>query len=515
MRTVLFVLFLPLSLSPYWVNLRIPQSRLMDSSLRARSRSPAMGNDLVRLFQDYALRHGYTWDESGANIVGIRQRDPAIFGRTPYNDTYLLIKRNRLLGIFFGSTEPGVRSYPGSEKYSGVAEIIPKQYIYSFRHINGQSILHPLGKMEAPRDINADGRINLRESKKMTPATGIWFHYGGEDRTAMHFDLMERRIRLGVVNKMVDNTSLGCQIILGNYYFDALRKQYTAFPSREIGPNSRFRGQDRTEGAFSRFMEPLRDEERINYILINAENISQHWRSVLHRHRLRARDSHLGREKEYFAKLFGQRIKQGWHVNAEFYSRGFVSTRKGMRSRSQAQRRELVRRAASIWRDLAYDQRRQDRFGMMKLNGSGGWNRSALLDGDISTAWKFHHRRLKGKTLEIEVRRPIDELEYTALLPGCFNNRSDYFDYGSIKRVRITHIGNTGGQQRLLSDRTLDFPRRPVIALEPIIDCAYPDDYYLQYDSIVLRIKILDIYYGEKYPLIACMAEVLPGAVPQ
>ncbi|WP_268768669.1 polymorphic toxin-type HINT domain-containing protein, partial [Leptospira weilii] len=81
----------------------------------------AANGDLAAYSKGVALTKGYGWDDNGLNMVGIRV--PVDSQNARHDDYFLAVNKGKLEAVYFGSTQPGEKSYNGSAALGGVGEV--------------------------------------------------------------------------------------------------------------------------------------------------------------------------------------------------------------------------------------------------------------------------------------------------------------------------------------------------------------------------------------------------------
>ena len=212
------------------------------------------GSDDAQWYKGYALRHGYAWNDEGVNIVGLRS------GNRPEmtdakDDHFVVIRNNKVAGIFSGSVEPGVTTHASNP--DGDPAYLPNGN-YQYRRdplTSGENpsshkfndTLRPTKSILVHRDLDNNGLISgIEENRLYNAETSILFHYGNREGEGV-----------GVF-------STGCQVVNPSIGYDVEAGKTLTYN------NARYRSAS-SQGAYNDFLRlsAPADGGTINYVLLN------------------------------------------------------------------------------------------------------------------------------------------------------------------------------------------------------------------------------------------------------
>jgi hypothetical protein len=229
-------------------------------------------NNLVAYYKGYSIENGYNWNDEGTNIVGVRNESVSERGVTVKDDYFLVIKDNKPVGLYFGTTEPGESSYPGSADNGGVAHMAPGNYQYAMEYSTKRQtyILRPAQDVMVNRDQNEDGRMSTQEKNEFFDSgRTILFHFGGEESyETKNIKLPNGQAgkELAVVPQSVNRWSQGCQVISGSFYYDLENFEPVVYANEDVN----HKGSDPFFGAYENFIDDVGKSKNINYVLMDS-----------------------------------------------------------------------------------------------------------------------------------------------------------------------------------------------------------------------------------------------------
>ncbi len=247
----------------------------------------------VLYFKSLTQKRDGEWPDDGVNIIGIR--DPVINQPKKNTDVFLVIVKNKIMGYFIGSTEPGVKKWvskkykTSSDKLGGVAHLQIGDYEYYVMPPKTdfapgkKGYLSAKKKVPVDRDKNKDGVIQNKdeifylEDFYGSPhedifndmADGIYIHFGGS---------------ILLYNNNVGGWSWGCQTITGNRYYDENMAEYQYWLPK-------WKDDKTQQGAYVKFIEIVKNGsqggKKIFYHLFSKDSIEEkyfdvkNWQTVL------------------------------------------------------------------------------------------------------------------------------------------------------------------------------------------------------------------------------------------
>jgi len=238
--------------NPHWLDDTSRAPSFMSEKWReAMWLMASAGDNDAQYYKGFSLSKGYNWNDTGVNVVGLRN-DSTASGQNAHDDYLIVIRDNKVVGLFSASVDPGVAR--DSTQPLGVAHL--PEGNYRFQYDTGRGVQHkyndvliPSSEILVQRDANGDGFITGNEKSTLYSAErSIWFHFGGW-------------------NDYLKDFSLGCQVINGNVGFDVQNNKPLSYPDVV-----KWQSADR-QGSFNDFLRMVQPGgSNINYVLMQAES---------------------------------------------------------------------------------------------------------------------------------------------------------------------------------------------------------------------------------------------------
>ncbi|EMJ94238.1 polymorphic toxin-type HINT domain-containing protein [Leptospira alstonii] len=264
----------------------------------------AANGDLAAYSKGLALTKGYGWDDNGLNMVGIRV--PVDSQNARHDDYFLAVNKGKLEAVYFGSTQPGQKSYDGSAALGGVGEVSTghRTIVMDDRRNGADSWKNATlgrsadGIMTGARDKDADGNHSVTERaiSALTNIGGVFFHQGSQDRVDIIKPSRSKDNTLVVdyVKGKVDNFSQGCQITNMSYYHDAQSGTNKIFQPSDINKATG------NHGAYSSVENLIRNNPKFGYSLINSSDYNSGLMNKLNDLRTNAREEFMQKALDKF-----------------------------------------------------------------------------------------------------------------------------------------------------------------------------------------------------------------------